>query len=442
MKPVNQTERGQALALIAVSVVVLLGFAALAIDGGMLYSDRRHAQNAADASALAAGGMASLAMDNGLTYYGEFACGPSLNYIAIEAINTAISRAYSNDYVIDADISDHHGVLVNCVEDSSGVGFTDRYLDIIVDITRITNTSLVHFVYNGPAQNEVEAVARLRPRTPLGFGNAIVALNDADCLGNQNGLVFSGSSHTEILGGGIYSNGCLYGNGSQFSITVDGGGGTVYAGVAEGTLSNISPEPEEGVQELPEWVTDLPAPNCDDLPDKGSHVGPGDISPGVYSTISLHNGVLNLDDGLYCLTGGPTAFSANGGEIYGDEVTIYVINGGVSINGNVDPVKLSAPLWNPPVCIGESCAITGLLFYLGAGNTSDFKLIGNSDSLYIGTIFAPDADIYISGDSGTNPTFNTQIIGFNVEISGNAVVDIEFKRGYNVGLSPRFDLQK
>jgi len=46
------SERGQVLVLLVLALVGLLGFTALAIDGGMVYSDRRTAQNAADASAL------------------------------------------------------------------------------------------------------------------------------------------------------------------------------------------------------------------------------------------------------------------------------------------------------------------------------------------------------------------------------------------------------
>lgn len=46
-------ERGQALVIAAVGVVVLLIFAALAIDAGSAYTAKREAQNAADAAALA-----------------------------------------------------------------------------------------------------------------------------------------------------------------------------------------------------------------------------------------------------------------------------------------------------------------------------------------------------------------------------------------------------
>jgi hypothetical protein len=46
-------ETGQTLVQVTLMLVVLLGFAALAIDAGFVYSERRHMQNAADAGALA-----------------------------------------------------------------------------------------------------------------------------------------------------------------------------------------------------------------------------------------------------------------------------------------------------------------------------------------------------------------------------------------------------
>jgi hypothetical protein len=54
MKPKLLAERGQALILIALAAIGLVAVTALAIDGSAKYSDRRHAQNAADASSLAA----------------------------------------------------------------------------------------------------------------------------------------------------------------------------------------------------------------------------------------------------------------------------------------------------------------------------------------------------------------------------------------------------
>jgi uncharacterized membrane protein len=55
MKPSNthHSESGQILLILTVGIVALLGFLALAVDGGMIYADRRFDQNAADASSFA-----------------------------------------------------------------------------------------------------------------------------------------------------------------------------------------------------------------------------------------------------------------------------------------------------------------------------------------------------------------------------------------------------
>ena len=47
-------EKGQALIIIVLAIFGLVGLTGLTIDGGNVYSDRRHAQNAADAAAYAA----------------------------------------------------------------------------------------------------------------------------------------------------------------------------------------------------------------------------------------------------------------------------------------------------------------------------------------------------------------------------------------------------
>src|SRR5687768_12011260 len=54
MKPKFLKERGQALIIFALAAIGLFGIVALAIDGSAKFSDRRHAQNAADTAAMAA----------------------------------------------------------------------------------------------------------------------------------------------------------------------------------------------------------------------------------------------------------------------------------------------------------------------------------------------------------------------------------------------------
>ena len=55
----NRSERGQALVLIVLAIVAMFGFAALAVDIGRLYAERRRVQSAADAAVLSAAFAAS-----------------------------------------------------------------------------------------------------------------------------------------------------------------------------------------------------------------------------------------------------------------------------------------------------------------------------------------------------------------------------------------------
>ncbi|HEY8743675.1 MAG TPA: pilus assembly protein TadG-related protein, partial [Chloroflexota bacterium] len=54
MKPGSAGQRGQAIVLIALMLAVVVGMAALAIDGSRAYALRRDLQAAVDAAALAA----------------------------------------------------------------------------------------------------------------------------------------------------------------------------------------------------------------------------------------------------------------------------------------------------------------------------------------------------------------------------------------------------
>jgi uncharacterized membrane protein len=53
-KQTQLKEHGQALVMIAIAALVLFAFTALAIDGSIVFSDRRHSQNASDTAVLAA----------------------------------------------------------------------------------------------------------------------------------------------------------------------------------------------------------------------------------------------------------------------------------------------------------------------------------------------------------------------------------------------------
>ena len=330
----KNSEGGQVLAFLAICFVVLLGFAALAIDGGMVLADRRHGQNAADASSLAGGSGAAYFMRVNNVNYNAFICGTSgiLN-TQNAAESAAITQAALNDYVIDNDISDKHGVTVQCAINDLG-SYEDKHLDVVTEITRDTNTNFAHLVYDGPLRNEVEAITRIYPAAPLAFGKAIIALNAAGCSGNKYGVVFSGSSTTTVTGGGVWSNGCLTGNGSSFNVTVNDGG-VGFAGASAGTLTNISPEPQHIPNELPDYSTIVSEPDCSGLSARTApNNGDVTIESGIYDEIKRTGGALSMNPGLYCITGSK-GLDVNGGSLNGNGVTIFLQTGDVTINGNV-----------------------------------------------------------------------------------------------------------
>lgn len=433
----KRSETGQVMVLLTLSFVALIGFTALAIDGGMLFTDRRHAQNAADAASLAGASGAAYFMRENNVNYNAFICGTKgANQASDAAELAAVNNAVLNDYILDLDISDNHGVTVVCEIIDRG-SYDDKHLDVVTKVTRDTSTSFAHLVYDGPARNQVEAVARVYPPAPLGFGKAIIALNEDPCSGNQKGLIFSGTSDTTVTGGGVWSNGCLTGNGTGFTVTVNNGG-VGFAGTSTGTLTNIQPSPEHIPSPLPHYSTEINEPSCAGLPSRTAPSnGNATLQPGVYDRIHWTVGNLTLSPGLYCISG-KQGVDIQGGSLYGNGVTIYLQTGGVTINGNVDPVDLRAPLEYPD----PSPAVPGVLMYMAKGNASEINVSGNSSSFYLGTVYAPDGDLFFAGDSSTNPTFNTQLIGYNVEVSGGALIDINFIDDENYEKPPYLDLLK
>ena len=431
----SKSESGQVMVFLALCFVAIVGISALAIDGGMLFADRRHAQTAADAASLAGGSGAAYFMRMNNVNYNAFVCGTSGTSLTGDAAElAAINNAVFNDYILDSDISDNHGVNVTCEITDLG-SYEDKHLDVITKVTRDTSTNFAHLIYDGPLINQVEAVVRIYPPAPLAFGKAIIALNDAACSGNKNGVIFSGTSNTTVTGGGVWSNGCLTGNGTSFTVSVNNGG-VGFAGTSTGTLTNINPSPDHIPAKLPGYSTLVSEPICAGLPDRTvPNSGDATLQPGVYDRIKWTGGALTMNPGLYCITGSQ-GLDISGGSLSGNGVTLFLQTGGITINGNVTPVDLRAPVESPD----PSPAIPGILIYMANGNANTISVTGNSTSFYLGTVYAPDGDLYFSGSSGTNPTFNTQLIGHNVEVSGGALIDINFNDEENFEKPPYLDL--
>ncbi len=93
-KHLKKLESGQAIILIAVAVVGLLGAVALAVDGSMIYSDRNSMQGTADNTAMSAAAAGAIEMDTQGVYALGFSCDDQEVIDAmVAARDAAIARA-------------------------------------------------------------------------------------------------------------------------------------------------------------------------------------------------------------------------------------------------------------------------------------------------------------------------------------------------------------
>jgi Flp pilus assembly protein TadG len=441
----RSTENGQAIVLLVISIVVLLGFTALAIDGGMLYSDRRQAKNAADTAALAGAGEVASKLQIADLSYQNWNCASVLNAVSGSATTAAIYRADSNGYEIDGTFADGNGVQITCT-DEYGYPVSHRYVDVRTAVTAETTTSFAHLLYSGPLQNYVESAVRVATPPNFGAGFALLALNEAACLGGQNGLIFSGRAEVTIEDGSAYTNCCLYGNGNRFAVTTTGDGSVSYYNDEDavcdpqGTLDNIVPSPTPGDSTYEDLG--LEYPNCGAAGSYTTEEIAGEdwrvYSPGTYTSISSSPQYdIKLLPGLYCLTGSPNALTINSGALWAHGVTIFVENGGITVGGG-GTLEMSAPCTsrdaenNPDA--GDCSyaadtypdpALPYILIYMNEGNTSPVAIEGTSDSIYTGTIYSPDGTVVLRGTSDTT-TFETQIVALNIEVTGAGIVNIDF----------------
>jgi hypothetical protein len=420
----NNHESGQVLILLVLALTGMFAFTALAIDGGMVYSDRRIAQNGADAASLAgAGKAAEYVRAAGLSSTSEdFDCGlfASGSQAETNSLQAAIDRADSNGFIIDTIISDKNGVTLDCVDGA------DPHVDVRVLITTQTQTSFAHLVFGGSFINTVEAVTRVRPRSLAGQGNAIVSLTD-ECSGTLKGTRFDGNGNTTVTGGGIFSHSCIQLNGHAGTITVTAGS-VEYMSSYNNNNMTINVTPTQVGEPLPIKLDPIDPPEeCKDGSLGAGVISGTSASPGVYSGIRLNNNEeLDLQSGLYCILNGN--FVVNGGaKLSGTDVTIYLDKGNFDTAGLAE-VNIDAP---PVGCEGDDIhadgcppSMGGMLIFAELG---DVTLQGTSDSSYVGTVYAPNGLIDVGGTSSEISDIGASLIGNTVKVHGDTEINIHFK---------------
>jgi len=175
----KKLEKGQVAIVFVLGIVALMGFVALAVDGGMIFMGRRRAQTVADAAAMAA----SQQLANGGT--------------AEEAENAAKNIIISNGF---ADQSTIDAMVTIAIQDGLTTPEGDDYELVEVTVNAPIETAFVQFVLGDTAQNTVKAVGRIQSGEGLDpVEQTIVA--EAGIITMDNCLT-TGGHLLEITGGG------------------------------------------------------------------------------------------------------------------------------------------------------------------------------------------------------------------------------------------------
>lgn len=408
----NRLERGSTAVLLAFGMIAVLGFAALAIDGGMLYVHKRFAQNAADAASLAG----ALAITQGYS-------GSQLQQIVLV-------RARENGF--DAD-DPETSVVVNWPPQApSPYAGNPNYVQVFV--TGRVNSAFAHFVYSGALQVTAEAIAHARQGEDFAPGYAIFAKNPDEC----QTLEFDGNPDLVLSGGGsIYSNsicdcasggaGVMDGNGN---VNVLEGGKIKLGGcwVQDGSSGTVNPIPVTGLAQ--QGLPKAPLPDCTGLEDFGDVVvkDTDTITPGLYESIKFSaNADATMAPGLYCIYGAgagglalPTLGSAR---VTGDGVMLYFMEnaGGMQTSANSE-VYLTA---SEDLTDYAGNQWAGMLIYVHPNNHEDIILTGTANSSYIGSVYAPGSYCEAQGTSGSI-ALQTQLICDTVRFTGTGDIDVSY----------------
>jgi len=391
-------EKGQALILITLAAVVLFAFAALAIDGSRVYSDKRHAQNAADSAALA----------GALKYARE---GATDTVITTKARAVALSNGYAHDPASGNPVNVTFANYAGCPDGAPGK-------EITVEVVNHLDTTLARVIGRNEFEVKSTAVTRAcKSHSGSPFpGQAVVTL----CK-NCKGFDATGNSKSYISGGGIFAN-------STSSSAVECGGA---AKITAPTINVVGGVNISGCSTLtgpsPNLDTNATQLNYSDysalFPDPPACDGTATPSGGQWhpeagkdgSRVAL-SGSMDFAPGLYCITNSPGSYHGN---LTGSGVTFTVTSTNLSFdikfNGH-GTITATAP---------TSGDYEGLLFFLppkfdGSGNllqTQTIDIRGNGNANVVGTIYAPSMEFYPSANSETH-ALKTQLIVYNVSTAG------------------------
>jgi Flp pilus assembly protein TadG len=365
---------GNVGAIVALSMPVLIGVTALGLDAGILYVQRRQAQTAAEAAALAG----VLTITNGGT---------------LSAAQTAAVAAGSQN-----------GITVSASQ------VTQPQTGYIAVSATSTQPKLFSALWGA---GNMSATATATARGIMSNAAAIIVLAPS----GSNAFTVTGNGGVNTNGGSIVVNSSdskaatITGSESVYASEIDVVGNYSTSGSGAFVTAPVANNIKTGVTATPDPLSGLPVPNPSSLTSQ-TYTGQTTLQPGYYSSgisFSGSSGTITLQSGIYYINGG---FGDTGNaNIVGTGVMIYNASQSFSITGNGN-VTLS------PMSSGTYAGIT--IFHNRTSN-ADVSITGNGNLNITGTIYAADAKLTVTGNGST---VGSRTISNTLVVTGNGSLNM------------------
>lgn len=383
----TKPESGQAIVLIALAIVGLVGFAALAIDGGRLFFAQRDAQNGADAAMLAA----TSAYCRG----GDFTAA---------GLAAALANGYDNDIWTNIVSINNPPLAGPAAGDSDFIEAT---------IWTEVGSNFAHLVFQGDLEVTVRAVGQCTP--------AVTDINGAALWANNqycNNTADTTGSGVHIVGG-VHTNNELLVGGSADGLIIEGD--TTYVGRVKAPDGKITYVPDDY---NPLQVPVQPMPvlfNIEDF-DSASDPIPTSMGPNyVYYDGTMNKAWLEAEgklvdgvitEGLYFATGGIDLKNVVGKDDAVSTITL-VSPGPIQFSGSgvdIRPYYMDLLIFSNY----DVDALPGK----DKCNVNAIK-ISTSDVEWWGIIYAPEGGVEMSASDNT--TLHGSIIADTFNLSGSNI---------------------
>jgi hypothetical protein len=391
------------LVQVVLCLTVLMGVMAVALDGGIMQAERRHAQATADAAALA--GAVDLFNSSG------------------SASTSATTTANANGYTSS---NSTITVRVNPANylggPHAGTQIPSGYIEVTVTYNQARFFSSIWGSSSIPISARAVARGQFGPGSPAIL---VLAPTGSGTLSTNGGGDISVTRAVGTTSGGniiVDSNSSsgITAVGSN-AIVTDPSDGIYVSGPSPGYSGGglVSPAPIVNQPSTPDPLRFIPEPSQPSAaPAATTANGVTTYYPGYYANdpkLTGSYGTVVFQPGLYYMAAGLTINGNSNTSLTGNGVTFFIASGTLKMGGSGN-LTLSPP---------TSGTYQGVMVFQSRSDTNQVAISGGSSvaTNVQGTLYAPAATISIQGNGGS---IGSQIIANQVSAGGTGVISVKY----------------